>query len=80
MSCIRKFVARRAPRLAWALVLALCLRAVAAAAGPYHGNVKSRIFHAPSCRYYDCGACSAVFSSREQALAAGYRPCKVCRP
>ncbi|MCA1988790.1 MAG: hypothetical protein LDL07_06535 [Desulfarculus sp.] len=46
----------------------------------YHGNLKSLKFHRPGCRYYDCPNCQAVFISREAALAAGYLPCKVCRP
>lgn len=63
------------------LAALLAASAVAAvAASGYHGNVQSLIFHAPHCRYYDCKACVAVFPTREAALKAGYRPCKVCRP
>lgn len=50
------------------------------AATVYHGNVRSRKFHRPSCRYYDCKKCTARFTSREQALKAGYVPCGVCKP
>lgn len=46
----------------------------------YHGNTSSKIFHSPSCRYYTCKNCTRNFSSRDAAIAAGYRPCKVCRP
>ncbi|MHC1743950.1 MAG: thermonuclease family protein [Syntrophobacteraceae bacterium] len=46
----------------------------------YHGNRSSHIFHRPGCRYYDCGNCTAEFKSREEAIAAGYRQCKVCKP
>jgi hypothetical protein len=46
----------------------------------YHGNIKSKKLHQPSCRYYNCGNCTAVFSSIEEAIQAGYIPCKVCRP
>lgn len=46
----------------------------------YHGNVKSKKFHKPSCRYYNCKDCSIVFHSREDAINAGYIPCKVCKP
>lgn len=46
----------------------------------FHGNLSSRIFHAPSCRYYDCKNCTAVFKSREEAIQTGFRPCKVCNP
>ncbi|MFX0200221.1 MAG: thermonuclease family protein [Candidatus Hodarchaeota archaeon] len=48
--------------------------------GLYHGNVKSKVFHRPGCRYYDCRDCTAVFGSREEAIEAGYKPCKVCKP
>ncbi len=46
----------------------------------YHGNQKSRIFHRPGCRYYDCANCTAIFNSKEEALSSGYRPCKICKP
>lgn len=46
----------------------------------YHGNVRSKKFHRPGCRYYDCKNCTARFTSREQAIQAGYVPCKVCKP
>jgi len=46
----------------------------------YHGNVKSLAFHQPGCRYYDGTDCTAVLTSRDQALAEGYKPCKVCKP
>lgn len=43
-----------------------------------HGNVKSRIYHLPGCRYYDCKNCTAVFPTSEAAEAAGYRLGKGC--
>ena len=46
----------------------------------YHGNVKSKKFHRPSCRYYNCRNCTAIFHSREEATRAGYVPCGVCKP
>jgi micrococcal nuclease len=49
-------------------------------AGPLHGNTNSRVFHAPSCKYYDCAKCTAVFKTRDEAITAGYRPCGACRP
>lgn len=47
-------------------------------ASNFHGNTGSRIFHDPSCRYFNCKNCGATFTSREQAIDAGYRPCKSC--
>ncbi len=46
----------------------------------YRGNVKSKKLHQPSCRYYKCGNCTAFFSGVQEAIEAGYVPCKVCRP
>ncbi len=46
----------------------------------YQGNRKSHVFHAPHCRYYGCKNCTAVFQSKEEAVKAGYRPCKQCNP
>lgn len=47
---------------------------------PYHGNVKSKKFHRQGCRYYSCRNCLARFQTREDAIKAGYIPCKVCKP
>lgn len=70
-----------APLILAALLVAGAGLAVARSADlVYHGNVKSRIFHRPSCRWYFCKNCVAIFKSREAAIQAGYRPCKVCRP
>lgn len=46
----------------------------------YHGNVKSHVFHSPSCKHYKCKNCTATFSSKENALKAGFRACGQCRP
>lgn len=46
----------------------------------YHGNTQSKIFHGPTCRYYNCGHCTKIFKTRQEAIDAGYRPCKVCNP
>ncbi|MCJ2165949.1 MULTISPECIES: Ada metal-binding domain-containing protein [unclassified Pseudodesulfovibrio] len=51
-----------------------------AASTVYHGNRNSYIFHQPACRYYNCKNCSVVFTSRQEALGAGFRPCKICKP
>lgn len=52
----------------------------AAAGGRYSGNTSSNKFHSPGCRHYNCRDCTAVFSSREQAIEAGYSPCGMCKP
>ena len=46
----------------------------------YQGNVKSKVFHKKGCRYFDCADCAAKFIKREEAIAAGYRPCGTCKP
>ena len=50
------------------------------ASGSYHGNVSSHKFHRPGCRVYDCNNCIALFGSRDEAISAGYVPCKLCNP
>ncbi len=44
------------------------------------GNEASGVFHRLSCRMYDADAGSPTFVTREEALAAGYRPCGICKP
>jgi len=48
------------------------------ASGPFHGNVSSRVYHAPSCKNYGCKNCTAVFDSEDAAKRAGYRPAGDC--
>ena len=46
----------------------------------YVGNVKSHKFHRLSCRYATCPNCTTKFRTREEAIAAGYRPGGCCNP
>jgi len=46
----------------------------------YRGNIKYREFHRPGCKYYDCKDCTRVFRNRNEAISAGFIPCKICRP
>ncbi|RKO65726.1 MBL fold metallo-hydrolase [Desulfofundulus salinus] len=48
----------------------------------YIGNKNSKKFHRPDCRWAaEIAPHNRVeFKSREEAVAAGYVPCKVCRP
>lgn len=48
--------------------------------GGLKGNVKSKSFHQPGCRYYDSPDCTADFADSQEALDAGYKACKVCKP
>lgn len=56
------------------------IQAVTQTGTVYHGNRKSRKFHRPSCRHYNCKNCTAVFNSRDEAIRAGYVPAGCCRP
>ncbi|THB67683.1 MAG: Ada metal-binding domain-containing protein [Desulfovibrio sp.] len=65
------------------LLMAICglLAASPAPAGaPYHGNTNSHKFHSALCRYYNCPHCTRIFQTRDEAIAAGYVPCRVCNP
>ena len=46
----------------------------------YVGNTNTYKFHRMSCRYSGCKNCTAKFKTREEAIAAGYRPCGICEP
>lgn len=56
--------------------------AIAAMAWAYVGNARSGIFHTDDCRYvYRMNESNKVyFDDRDDAIDAGYRPCKVCQP
>ncbi|NLD46481.1 MAG: MBL fold metallo-hydrolase [Clostridiaceae bacterium] len=50
--------------------------------GKYVGSIKSDKYHLPSCRYAQSIAPENQiwFDTEEEALAAGYTPCGVCKP
>lgn len=50
----------------------------ATSVGPYHGNIKSHVLHAPGCHDYNCINCTASFSSVDEAMRSGYRMHKQC--
>jgi micrococcal nuclease len=54
------------------------VRALRGTVGPYHGNVRSRVFHAPGCQHYTCPNCRQIFASISEAEAAGYRRHVAC--
>jgi len=58
------------------------LEALAGARVRYYGSDTSRIYCFPTCRHARrvTPAHLVRFASEAQAAAAGYRPCKVCRP
>lgn len=50
----------------------------AASAMGFVGNVRSRVYHAPSCRNASCKNCTRQFATRAEADAAGFRPAGDC--
>jgi len=64
------------------LVLAMVISVATAFASSYIGNSNTYKFHYSSCRYVGKMSEShkVWFSSRDEAIDAGYVPCKVCRP
>ena len=59
-----------------------CPETIGAAGQEYWGSQKSDKFHYPSCRYAKkiLKTNLIIFESRQDALDAGYVPCKVCKP
>ncbi|MFH0781034.1 MAG: LPS export ABC transporter permease LptF [Pseudomonadota bacterium] len=43
------------------------------------GNAKSRVFHLPSCEYYNCKNCTLIFKDIDVAMDAGFEPCQFCK-
>lgn len=44
------------------------------------GNTDTMVFHSLSCNFAGGKKCTAKFTDRDEAVAAGYKPCKVCNP
>ncbi len=45
----------------------------------FRGNPDTKIYHNSGCRYFNGKGSSKVFPSAQEAVKAGYRPCKVCK-
>jgi endonuclease YncB( thermonuclease family) len=48
--------------------------------GGYVGNARSHVFHRASCSNAGCSRCTERYSTRDEAVAAGHRPARCCRP
>lgn len=48
--------------------------------GDYIGNKSSKKLHRMTCRHLPVEKNQVRFATREEAVAAGYEPCKVCKP
>ena len=46
----------------------------------YIGNINSQTFHTPTCKNLPKESNRITFSSREEAVNAGYHPCGTCKP
>ncbi len=46
--------------------------------GPYHGNARSKVYHAAGCQHYDCKNCTVALASAEEAKSRGFRPHESC--
>lgn len=44
----------------------------------YHANPSSMVFHHPDCQHYNSKSATEKFNSKEKAVVAGYKPCKLC--
>lgn len=53
-----------------------------AVSASYIGNKNSKKFHLPDCQWTEKIAPGnrVYFKSRDEAIKAGYEPCKVCKP
>ena len=69
-------------RLALSFLAALFLAAAVLAAPQYVASVHKEPFHRVSCRWArKISPKNAVYyNTREEAIQAGHRPCKVCNP
>ncbi|KHM51837.1 Metal binding domain of Ada [Anaerovibrio lipolyticus DSM 3074] len=62
------------------LIAVLIAMAAPAMAANYLANPRSMIFHYASCRTIKKTSNFIPIGSRQEAVDAGYRPCKVCNP
>ena len=46
--------------------------------GPYHGNARSKVYHAAGCQHYDCKNCTVQLASADEAKHLGFRPHESC--
>ncbi len=45
-----------------------------------YGNTKSRVFHRSDCQSFSAISCTSLFNSQAEAKAAGFKPCRICKP
>jgi hypothetical protein len=65
--------------IGWLLAVA-CLSMGRNEVPAYIGNVRSYVFHRQTCRHLPTARNRTYFDTRAQAINAGYRPCRNCKP
>lgn len=53
--------------------------AVQKQASGFRGNPDTKVYHNSGCRHFNSKGASKVFATPQEAVKAGYRPCKVCK-
>ncbi len=46
----------------------------------FMGNTETLVFHSIACNFSKGKKCTKEFTSKDEALEQGYKPCKVCSP
>ncbi|WP_462268588.1 Ada metal-binding domain-containing protein [Desulfobacter sp.] len=46
----------------------------------FKGNIETLVFHSVTCNFASGKNCSMDFTTKEEAEAQGYKPCKICIP
>lgn len=54
--------------------------APAGASVQFKGNIETLVFHSVTCNFANGKNCSMEFTTKEEADAQGYKPCKICMP
>jgi len=73
---------RKAKSIIVVTILSFFILATSALSAEFWASAKSNKYHYPSCRWAQKIKSSnlIVFKNPEEAIQAGYVPCKVCRP
>ncbi len=48
--------------------------------GGFVGNEETKVFHKADCQYAKSKKCTASFATADEAVAAGFKACGVCKP
>jgi hypothetical protein len=64
----------------WLLVGMTGLSVGGSPAPAYIGNVRSYVFHRQTCHHLPATKNRTYFHTRKEAIDAGYRPCRKCKP